>query len=353
MLKKLEIVIRRLGFTLIGWYLALKPKPKAIDWQSDSPRILFLRYDRIGDMLMSTGIFKAIADALPNVSLDVLASRANGSVIANESYLNEVIIISDKSPKGYLQLRKKLRHNKYDVVIDPHGAASFTSMIYMWLSGAKHRIGLADRGIDHALTIRPELSDRRVHVINYLKALVSPLGIDINGYYPPQITLTSDEITKAEQVWHQDLRPKHLLMNVCAGKEKRRWQPEKYAAVLQHIQTHYPDVHCLVMGVRDEKDHVSRVLAGCHGVDAIYPSSIRDALALVKTADYVFTPDTSIAHAVSCFSKNAVVIFYKDNSLYWGLYGSDGIQIESETNDLASLELPPVLTAVDTMLRPD
>jgi ADP-heptose:LPS heptosyltransferase len=43
--------------------------------------VLFLRHDRIGDMIVSTGALRAIAAAHPNLALDVLASPGNAPVL--------------------------------------------------------------------------------------------------------------------------------------------------------------------------------------------------------------------------------------------------------------------------------
>ena len=56
--------------------------------------------------------------------------------------------------------------------------------------------------------------------------------------------------------------------------------------------------------------------------------SIRDAFALVATADFVFTPDTSIAHAASAFRKPSVVLFVRGKAERWGLYGTPGANVE-------------------------
>jgi len=78
--------------------------------------------------------------------------------------------------------------------------------------------------------------------------------------------------------------------------------------------------------------------------------SIRDAFALVATADFVFTPDTSIAHAASAFQKPSVAIFVRGKAERWGLYGT-GENVEHPDTTLATLAVDPVLAAIDRVLR--
>ncbi|MEW6268940.1 MAG: glycosyltransferase family 9 protein, partial [Thermodesulfobacteriota bacterium] len=78
--------------------------------------------------------------------------------------------------------------------------------------------------------------------------------------------------------------------------------------------------------------------------------TIRDALALLAAADLVFTPDTSIGHGASAFRKPAVVMFLDGKPPLWGLYGAPGVNLASPDQSLASLELEPVLAALDELL---
>jgi hypothetical protein len=51
--------------------------PEAPRWNAHPYRVLFLRHDRAGDMVLSTGVMRAIARSHPGITLDVLASPLN------------------------------------------------------------------------------------------------------------------------------------------------------------------------------------------------------------------------------------------------------------------------------------
>jgi ADP-heptose:LPS heptosyltransferase len=76
---------------------------------------------------------------------------------------------------------------------------------------------------------------------------------------------------------------------------------------------------------------------------------MRDAIALVATADFVFTPDTSIAHAASAFQRPAVAIYGRGKRADWALYGTRGISVEHTATELAGLSVERVLEAVDAV----
>ena len=51
-----------------------------------------MRYDRIGDMLITTPVFRAFKLAYPHANVIVLASMANKDILINNPYIDRVII---------------------------------------------------------------------------------------------------------------------------------------------------------------------------------------------------------------------------------------------------------------------
>jgi ADP-heptose:LPS heptosyltransferase len=73
-------------------------------------------------------------------------------------------------------------------------------------------------------------------------------------------------------------------------------------------------------------------------------------MALVESADVVFTPDTSIAHAASAFAKPAVVMMIGGSDIFEP-YETPGRFVYSPGPTLESLEAAPVIEALETVLR--
>jgi ADP-heptose:LPS heptosyltransferase len=72
--------------------------------------------------------------------------------------------------------------------------------------------------------------------------------------------------------------------------------------------------------------------------------------ALVATADFVFTPETSIVHAASAFRRPSVAIYRHTESRRWGLHPGCGENVEHTERTLLTLEVAPVLAAIDRVL---
>ena len=57
-----------------------------------SKKVLILKYDRIGDMIVTTPIFRELKNAYPNCSLSVLASEENKDVIKYNPYIDNIYV---------------------------------------------------------------------------------------------------------------------------------------------------------------------------------------------------------------------------------------------------------------------
>ncbi|HSQ29763.1 MAG TPA: hypothetical protein VLN49_07935, partial [Gemmatimonadaceae bacterium] len=123
-------------------------------WDERPHRVLFLRHDRAGDMILSTGVMRAIARSHPTITMDVLASPANAAILEASDWVHEVIAFDKHRLASYLPTTRRLRAAKYDAVIDCMVTApSVTTLLLILASGARYRIGIAGRGNDAAFNV--------------------------------------------------------------------------------------------------------------------------------------------------------------------------------------------------------
>jgi ADP-heptose:LPS heptosyltransferase len=319
-------------------------------WDERPHRVLFLRHDRAGDMILSTGVMRAVARSHPTITMDVLASPANAAILEGSSWVHDVIVFDKRRLASYLPTLRRLRAAAYDAVIDCMVTApSVTTLLLILASRARYRIGIAGRGNDAAFNLTvPESSNPNAHMVDRLAALVRAFGVEpatIDRH--PTIVLTDAERANAEMVWGERNGSFRVLVNVSAGIIPRRWATDNYVAVMRHIRERHENASFRVIGAPHEMDRAARV-AEQGGGTLVRTPSIRDAFALVATADFVFTPDTSIAHAAAAFRTPCVAMYIRGTTERWGLYDSPGVSIEHPAATLDSLDAETVNGAVDT-----
>src|SRR5437764_12959697 len=182
-LKALELWWRRLWIRVLVRLMRQPAGKGPPDWSAGPQRVLFLRHDRAGDMILSTGVMRAIARSHPTIMMDVLASPANAAIIAGADYVGDVLVFDKKKLASYLPTALRLRRKRYDAVIDCMVTApSLTTLLLVAASGARHRVGIAGRGNDDAfsVTVPPETRPG-AHMVDLLAALAPAFGVDASA----------------------------------------------------------------------------------------------------------------------------------------------------------------------------
>ena len=342
-LKALERGFKRVVTRGITSLMGQSARGERPDWRERTYRVLFLRHDRIGDMILSTGILRAIAEAYPTVELDVLASKTNAPVLRNESYLHEVIAFDRKALLGYPAMFTRLRRRHYDAVIDCMVTApSLTTLLLMFASGARYRIGVAKRGNDFAYTLPVPPREMADHIVDKLGALVTAFGLQPTALdLRPRVRLSAAERERGERVWvgDTDHRPPtgvRLVVNISAGRGHHAWPDERFVKVISAAREHAPNAEIVLLSSPSDRARAA-VIAAEGGARLVEDEGIRDAMAIVAQADVIFTPDTSISHAASAFDKPAVVLHPRGNAAIWGPYRTDGRTIDSLTDDVSDI----------------
>ncbi len=319
------------------------------DWGARPYRVLFLRHDRAGDMILSTGVMRAIARSHPTITMDVLASPANAAVIEGADYVHDIIVFDKRATASYPSALLRLRQGHYDAVIDCMVTApSVTTLLLILASGATYRIGIAGRGNDAAFNVTvPAETKPHAHMVDLLAALARAFGADLGpSERRPNLTLDAEETARAERVWGDEGGPR-ILINVSAGTSARLWADDNYVAVMRHLRERANDAVFRVIGAPAERDRAESI-AERGGGQFVATPSIRDAFALVAGADFLFTPDTSIAHAASAFQVPCVAMYIRGTAEQWGVYQTPGESVEHPDSTLRTLSLDRMLRAVDS-----
>jgi len=338
---------------LVRWAVALNRRPPAPAAAGPRP-VLYLRYDRIGDMILATGLLRALAQATPPLAVDVLASRENAPVLEGNPAVRSIILFERGRPLSYLRALRQIRRARYDAVLDCQVfSPSTTTLLMMLLSGARERVGVANRGIDQALTHPMPVPPGAAHVIEHTAALAAAFGVDpVRTDWRPELFVRDDERAAAELQWSGAAAAgqTRLLINISAGKATCRWPEAQVTELVGAMMRREPAPAMLLVAAPSDLGLAARI-GETTGVRVARTPRIRDALALVSTADVVLTPDTSITHAASALNKRALVMLPRGRDRHWGPYRTAGRAITSPGRWLDTLPVAPVVAALDEMLR--
>lgn len=372
-----ERELKRLLFAMLRALFGLGRPRTPPDWSAEHARVLLLRPDRIGDMVLITGLIQAIVRAQPKVTVDVLASPGNAAVLEGNPHVAQVLTVNKKQPASVLKTVWRIRHIRYTAVLDPiFPKPSLTNMLLMLLSGARYRVGIAGRGNEYALSLPVAPVQGAVHHIDQIAALLAAFGIDVNkissaaaarpaaclpslpscrpatgwGIWPSAIYLSPSELTQGGRQWGavsgQQLR---LLVNVSAGAPERLWPEERFIALLNHVQARFPGIVALVAGTLADRGRMDRIAHG-GGAQAAHTPHYRQMMAITAASDLVLTCDTSVTHVASAFGKPVLALFRGNEGDIFAPYSS-GYALSTPAHSMDALPAEPVIQALEALIQ--
>ena len=351
--------MRLLGWMLPGPKEATLPSPINSDY-----RVLIIRYERIGDMIMATSLIRNIARTLPSGKVDVLATPATAPVLKGNPYVGKVLTLDRRSVRSYREMMKQLRRERYTVMVDGriNNLPIFTSTPFLMYAGrARFRIGARGDRKPRIYNVSVPEWNRVDHYIEGSKQLAVPFGVDpAKVDWQPEIFLSSEERARADEKWKEasllissgkaDVQTggKRLLVNLSTSEPERRWPDGKFIVTLQAARARAPNMPMIIMGLPSEWASVQKVANAVRALPAETPK-LRDAFALVGTADLVFTPHTSISHAASAFRKPSLVLLEREYRPY-APYNTPGEVLAWNEDEIQQLPHERVVRALDKLL---
>jgi len=246
--------------------------------------ILWIRVDRIGDMVLSTPAFKAIKAAFPRTRLTVMASQANQTLLKNNPHVDEVIIYDRSAPLTQrIRFLKGLQARRFDWAVDPYDDYELETAWIAWMSGAAYRVGYAAFGREVFLDASMPGPGPNRHFVDVNLDLLTLVGAPVIDRHP------SLYLDQAEQAWagqwlhKQGLQDKMLIaVHPGAYYETQRW-PVEYFAYLIHMILERKGADVFLFGAPADAGLIAQIQAMVQKpVQVLIGSDIQCFLALLS-----------------------------------------------------------------------
>jgi len=167
-------------------------------------KFLVVRTDRMGDVILSTQVLKAIKSSFPKSHVAFMVSPYTKDVLNNNPHLDDVIIDDYKDVHrgigGFFRLIKKIRGERFDVGVLLH--PTFRLAILLFLSGIRYRIGTGYRlyQIFFNRKIYQHRKKNLKHESDYNMDMLKPLGIKAQKILP-EVYLSKAEKKFGDQIF--------------------------------------------------------------------------------------------------------------------------------------------------------
>lgn len=194
-----------------------------------SPRkILLIRLRRIGDIVMTTPAVAALKRALPQSSLTYIVEEPYRRLVEGNPDIERIIPVpAHQGLLSFLGLVRRLRREKYDLVIDFHGGPRASRMTWFARAGLKVGYELKHKGSIYDRRVPRHRAGARVHSVENHLNLVRAAGVDVREPWP-RLTLPAARKEEAERIDKLLIESgsgdsKLVVLHIGAGNAFRDW----------------------------------------------------------------------------------------------------------------------------------
>jgi len=289
-------------------------------------KILIIQTAFIGDVILATPLIGNLKTQFPDAKIDFLVKKGNQSLLKNDPNLNEILVF-DKKKKvaSLLDLLKKIRANKYDLVINLHRFAS--SGILTFLSGAKQKLGFKKNPFSFAYTQSfPHEIGNGKHEVDRNLELIKHLTSNLNRQpklYPSLEDFDTIQTYQTENYYC--LAPASIWFTKQAPKEI-------WLKLIAKLSAENATIYLL--GGPDDKDLCDEIKAKTNAEKVINLAgklSLMQSAALMKNAKRNFVNDSGPLHLASAMNAPVSAFFCSTTPLFgFGPLSDDSEIIEVE-----------------------
>ncbi len=312
-------------------------------------RILVIRTDRIGDVLLSTPVLSVLREQDGGCHISMLVSPYAAGAIEGHPALDE-IIVDERSgrhggPGGFLRLVGELRAGRFDAALVLHPTARLA--LACRLAGIRIRIGTGYRayGLLFNRRIYEHRREASKHEVEYNLSLARAL-FEGAGEAAPQIHVPeSARRALADRMDRWRLRPGDplVLLHPGSGGSARDWPADCFAELAGRLAR--SGIPVVVTGSAGERDLVEGVAGSLPDqvIGVAGELDLKELAALLQASTLCVTNSTGPLHVASAVGTPAVALFCPIkpcSPVRWGPFGGD--------HDILMPEVPPCPKCIET-----
>lgn len=353
-LKQLELWLRRSIIVLLG-KLVRRKKPLPDNFNFASAKYLFIRQDRIGDVLVSTPLFSLLKKTYPQATIDVLLSTNNHFVLENNPHIRKRWVYT-KGLMDTIRLLRSIRKESYDFAVDLIDNPSATSTLLCLFVGAQWTVGLEkENKYVYDITL-PRLSRKNVHIVERLAELlkafdITPQPEQLKIEYIPQEASRHFAADFYNTIRQNNRRI--IGINISAGGRVRFWGIENFRSLITFLNAEYPEYDVLLLYSPSHESLAKEIVSGLDTVILAPRTETFDQFAaLLECLAFLITPDTSAVHLAAAFGVPSVVLYVQSdkNLRIWDPYRTLCVPVVTTVDNLQTITVGEVKEAFQKLV---
>jgi len=287
-------------------------------------KVLILKYDRIGDMVATTPIFRELKLAFPDVQISVLASQTNKDIIKYNPYVESIYTNYKNNILGDLYTLLKLLRKKFDVCIELEHSVIPHAIIRLKIIKPKKVVSIYKdgrygvKGSELALYDFYTKKSKSKHFADIWLETLSFFQLKgLSNKY--DIFLSDKENDRAKKFIGKYKKNIKIGINLKGSFKEKQIYPDKLYSICKKIYAHDDNVQIIILNAQSDSVRINNLVSKMNFkfIVPAYPTeNILHAAALIRQFDLIITPDTSITHIASAFDVPIVTIHENNNDSY-------------------------------------
>jgi ADP-heptose:LPS heptosyltransferase len=324
-----------------------RSRQQVIEQPGSAPRILIVRPDHLGDMILVTPILHALKSALPDAQITMMVGPWSSEIVARHPAVEHVITCAfpgfQRVPQRPLdpykllfQTAPKLSAGQYDIAINLRPDFWWGAAL-LYLAGSPHRIGYAIKPNTQFLTTTlpfPAAEHATVSNLRLASAALQALGKPpltepyAPEQYPLAFTPTADEREQITQrLAAAGIQPSEpvVVIHPGTGGAVKLWRNEGWATIANwlHSSTIMPTApHIILTGSPAEHPMLEEIAAQIEPTPLLVTdATVGQLAALLERAQLALGVDNGPLHIATAQDTPTLRIFGPTDEHIFGPWG--------------------------------
>ncbi|MFH1287754.1 MAG: glycosyltransferase family 9 protein [bacterium] len=272
-------------------------------------KILIIRFSSIGDIVLTSPVIRVLRQKFPKSVISMLVKEEFAPLAADCPYLNEIVTL--KKDDSLISLAKRLKGNKFDVILDLHH--NLRSLYLDFTLSPKKSLIYDKRVLKRwvLLNFKLNLFRQKTSVVEYYFETLKSLGInDDDKRLELWVNKTDEE--KAVEFLNKNIEDKKCLIGLSpfAHWETKCWPLSYYLELMKNINKKM-DCQFVIFGGPGEDKKLGNIFneLKIKPLIAIGWLSLMAQAALIKKCDYFIGNDTGLMHIADAADIPLIAFF--------------------------------------------
>lgn len=275
-------------------------------------KLLIIQTAFLGDVILTLPLAQVIKKHSPEVQISFLCIPSTAEILANNPYVDEVIIYDkrnkNKGLRKFFTLLKKLKEKKYDIIISPHRSIrssliSYFSKVALTISYNKSSLPMLYKKVVNYIESK--------HEIQRNLSLLKPLDIYEDEIVKPELFVSESDVNIVTEML-REFKITDKFITIAPGSVwfTKTYPEEKFIRLLEILKD--LNIKIVLVGGKDDYGLCAKLIFSSKNFNVFNAAgrlSPLQSAELIKRSSMLLTNDSAPMHLANAVGTKVIAIF--------------------------------------------